>query len=350
MSIKKYVSLEKLSLYNDKIKGVISGGDEKTLDDAKAYADSLAGNYEPSGSVATAKSELQSDIEALVGVIPETSESTNVVAYIDERTSGIVTDAALESLTSRVTTAEGDIDAIEADYLKAADKTELQGGINTNADAIAAIKEDVDAFFLNADMTESAKDTLKELQTYIASDETAASQMAASIKENTDAIGVVEGRLDTAEADVDDLKGKVSANEQAIGNKVDKVEGKELSTNDLTDALKAGYDTAYTHSQAVHAPTDAQVNVIESVKVNGVALEVDNKAVNITVPTDNTELANGAGYLVAGDISNKADKSTTLAGYGITDAYTQEETDAAIENAINVFEECSEDDINNLFV
>jgi hypothetical protein len=346
MSNKNYVSLEKLSLYNDKIKGVISGGDEKALDDAKAYADSLAGNYEPSGSVATAKSELQGDIdalEALVGVIPETATSTNVVAYVDERTSGIVTDAALESLTSRVSTAEGDIDAIESDYLKAADKAELQGSINTNTDAIAAIKEDVDAFFLDADMTESAKDTLKELQTYIASDETAASQMAASIKENTDAIDVIESRLDTAE-------GKVSANEQAINSKVDKVEGKELSTNDLTDELKVNYDAAYAHSQVAHAPADAQTNIVESVKVNGTVLEVTDKSVDITVPTDNADLANGAGYLVAGDIVNKADKATTLAGYGIDNAYTKDETDTAIENAINAFEECSEDDINNLFV
>lgn len=346
MPNKNYVSLEKLSLYNDKIKGVISGGDEKALDDAKAYADSLAGNYEPSGSVATAKSELQGDIdalEALVGVIPETATSTNVVAYVNERTSGIVTDAALESLTGRVSTAEGDIDAIESDYLKAADKAELQGGINTNADAIAAIKEDVDAFFLDADMTESAKDTLKELQTYIASDETAASQMAASIKENADAIDVIESRLDTSE-------GKVSANEQAINSKVDKVEGKELSTNDLTDELKVNYDAAYAHSQVAHAPADAQTNIVENIKVNGTLLEVTDKSVDITVPTDNAVLANGAGYLVADDIANKVDKATTLAGYGIANAYTKDETDAAIENAINAFEECSEDDINNLFV
>ena len=45
-----------------------------------------------------------------------------------------------------------------------------------------------------------------------------------------------------------------------IGNKVDKIEGKGLSTNDLTNALKANYDIAYTHSQSVHAPSNAQKN------------------------------------------------------------------------------------------
>ena len=60
---------------------------------------------------------------------------------------------------------------------------------------------------------------------------------------------------------------------------------KTLSDNDLTDALKAQYDAAYSHSQATHAPAGAQANVIETVKVNGTALTPDNKAVDIPVPT-----------------------------------------------------------------
>ena len=108
-------------------------------------------------------------------------------------------------------------------------------------------------------------------------------------------------------------------------------------TNDLTNELKGQYDAAYTHSQAAHAPANAQANVIESVKVNGSAVTVTGKAVDISVPTDNAQLANGAGYLVAGDIANKADKATTLAGYGITDAYTQAQVDNKITGEINAF-------------
>ena len=47
---------------------------------------------------------------------------------------------------------------------------------------------------------------------------------------------------------------------QNISGKVDKVDGKGLSTNDLTNTLKANYDTAYTHSQSTHAPSNAQKN------------------------------------------------------------------------------------------
>ena len=73
---------------------------------------------------------------------------------------------------------------------------------------------------------------------------------------------------------------------------VQKVEGKGLSTNDLTNELKANYDAAYEHSQIAHAPADAQVNVIESIKVNNVAQTVEGKAVNIAVPVaDDTSIA-----------------------------------------------------------
>lgn len=39
------------------------------------------------------------------------------------------------------------------------------------------------------------------------------------------------------------------------------VDGKGLSTNDLTNELKGNYDAAYQHSQAQHAPSDAEANV-----------------------------------------------------------------------------------------
>ena len=74
-----------------------------------------------------------------------------------------------------------------------------------------------------------------------------------------------------------------SALNSALSGKVDKVDGKGLSTNDLTNALKSNYDTAYTHSQTAHAPANAQANVIETVKVNGVSVSPVEKAVNITL-------------------------------------------------------------------
>ena len=79
-------------------------------------------------------------------------------------------------------------------------------------------------------------------------------------------------------------------------------------------------------------------NVINSIKVNGVTQTITNKAVDIPVPTNNNELVNGAGYQTASDVASaiatgvagKANSATTLAGYGITDAYTKTQVDNAI--------------------
>ncbi len=73
---------------------------------------------------------------------------------------------------------------------------------------------------------------------------------------------------------------------EALGGKVDKVAGKGLSTNDLTDALKKGYDGAVT-DVANLKKVGAEKNVIVGIKVNGTAQTPDsNRQVDISVPTD----------------------------------------------------------------
>lgn len=296
MATKKYISLDKLSLYDEKIKKVITDGDAASLASAKEYADGLADNYEPAGSIATAKSELQGNINAVeakadaaqeaadkaqgevdaletfVGTLPEGTAATSVVDYVNVKTAGIATDAALGELNNQVSglqtvvngitadylkeedktelsdaigaeksRAEGvesglrtDVDAIKGDYLKAADKTELQGNIDTVSGGLAAVKEDVDAFFKDADMTASAKDTLKELQAYIVSDETAASEMLASIQQNARDIDAVEGRLDTAEGKITTAEGKITTLE---GN-ITTLQGEDTAIKGRLDALE----------------------------------------------------------------------------------------------------------------
>ena len=170
---KKYVSLDKLGLYDEKIKKVISDGDSATLDAAKAHAEGLGVNYETAGSVATAQEALQKNIDAVeekadaaqeaadkaqgevdalenyVGTFTASEGVDTVVKYIDAKTANIASDEALGALTERVTQAETDIDNIEKDYLKAADKTELSDAIGaekTRAEGIeSGLRTDVDA-------------------------------------------------------------------------------------------------------------------------------------------------------------------------------------------------------------
>lgn len=73
-----------------------------------------------------------------------------------------------------------------------------------------------------------------------------------------------------------------------LATKVDKVEGKGLSTNDFTTALKTSYDSAVT-DVATLKKQGGEPNKINTVSVNGTALTPDsNKKVDITVPTTAT--------------------------------------------------------------
>lgn len=236
---------------------------------------------------------------------------------------------AIVALQNKVDTGDKNVsayvaDAIAAlsigDYAKAADLTALAGRVGNleTESAKHALKTEVEA----------VSDALNEYKNAHAGDYTNAQVDAA-----------IEAAVDAEEVRVDAL----------LAKKVDKVDGKGLSTNDLTNELKGNYDAAYTHSQAAHAPVNAQANIIESVKVNGTALTITDKAVDIAVPTKVSELTNDVPYLVASDIANKADKATTLAGYGITDAYTNAQTDTAIANAMAQFVEVSEEEVLALF-
>ena len=68
-----------------------------------------------------------------------------------------------------------------------------------------------------------------------------------------------------------------------ISNKVDKVSGKGLSTNDYTTAEK---------SKLASVESGAEANVIEVIKVNGTAQTVTDKTVNITTAVDPQVISN----------------------------------------------------------
>ena len=90
----------------------------------------------------------------------------------------------------------------------------------------------------------------------------------------------------------------------ALANKVDKVDGKGLSTNDLTNDLKTTYDNAVAKVNELSA-SGGEANKVDTIKVNGTALTPDDaKAVDISVPTDNASLANGAGYQTSAQVES----------------------------------------------
>ena len=131
--------------------------------------------------------------------------------------------------------------------------------------------------------------------------------------------------------------GNIDNLQATLDSKVDAVDGKGLSTNDLTATLKSNYDAAYTHSQQAHAPSDAEKNIIIGIQKNGTDLTVNSstRKVNITVPTKTSDLTNDSNFATTTDLDAKVDKVT---GKGLsTNDYTTTEKDklAAIEDGAN---------------
>lgn len=285
MAEKKYLDLVGLGQYDAKIKALIDSKDAAKLAEAKAYADGLAVNYDAAGAAATAESNAkgytdgkvtelnqtiagvktiaeqgvsdaaaaksaadaaQADVDALetlVGVLPESATAETVVAYVDEKTSGIASEGAMTALEARVTAAEGDIDAIQADYLKAADKTELEGKITTAQDAADAaqdaadaVQAEMDAFKLAADVQEGAVDTLKEIQDYITSDGEAAQLMVADIAANAKAI---EDEVAAREQAISDLDTAYKAADSAQVARIEALEAKFDGDDSVADQIAA---------------------------------------------------------------------------------------------------------------
>ena len=79
---KKYVSFDKLSLYDEKIKKVITDGDAASLQSAKDYADSLAEDYEVAGAAAVAEGNAKAYTDAQIESNLNKFE-TECISYID---------------------------------------------------------------------------------------------------------------------------------------------------------------------------------------------------------------------------------------------------------------------------
>lgn len=378
------------------------------------------GTYEAGTNNAATVSTVNAAKTALIGDASATTTDGNTIAdvrrYVDAKTKGIASDTALTALGERVTTAEGEIDDLQAaigangsvtkaiaDAKKAGTDaatavTTLESGkVKDNADAIAAINN------AETGILKQAKDYADGKDTAIAAAKKAGTDAAAAVTAlekgqvatNKTDIATINGKLGTIPADktiadmisdaqtaatYDDkeVRGLIKDNKDAIDvlNGGDTIEGsvaknikdaintfatqisedgkvntfKELvdyvaahgseytaaiadiaanksaidtlngtgagsvskAVNDAIDGLsiddyaksadvestyvkKNGTDRLMTVAEGTKlagVAEGAQVNVIESVKVNGVAQTVTEKAVDIAVPVaDGTSIA-----------------------------------------------------------
>ena len=222
---KKYVSLEKLGLYDDKIKGYIGTADEAVLNAAKAYADGLAPNYDAAGAAATVQGNLDTEIarakaaeEANAAAAKQAQDEVDALEVV---VAGMYTNAKIDELIEAAQT--------EATY----DDTEVKADIEANSDAIA--KEITD----RENAVKAVQDAVDALAGTHATDK---ETLEGKIKDAQDA-------ADAAQADVDALEQThatdKAALEAAIALKADQTALDELANAAATKvALKAEEDRA----------------------------------------------------------------------------------------------------------
>ena len=128
-------------------------------------------------------------------------------------------------------------------------------------------------------------------------------------------VGALEGRVGTLETEMDAAQASITT---ITGN------GEGSIAKAKTDAIAAA--KTYTDQEVAKKANLEHTHEIDD--VTGLQDALDGKA--NTVHTHTTAQVTGLDTALAG----KADKATTLAGYGITDAYTQTQTDTKIAEAV----------------
>lgn len=270
---KKYVSLDKLGLYDEKIKKVITDSDAATLKSAKDYADGLATNYDAAGSAASALTEAkayadgkdaaiaeakkagtdaaaaaktaddkavaaQGDVDALetyVGTIPSTATAKDIVGYVQEKTSGIATEGAMTELTARVDAVE---DVAEANTEAIGDMSNTS--YSTIADAITyldgqRINDEGYIYELREEFNGAGQyEYVDELRTYGEYDEETTNLVSIA---NT----LYQNKADKTEvkATTDGLQEQITTNANAIERLTNGVSADEIDgVNDLIAYVK----------------------------------------------------------------------------------------------------------------
>ena len=299
----------------DIIEGEGESSIKKALADAKTYAD---GKDAAIAAAKKAGDDAQKDVDALEAKVGTVAEGKTVVQMISEAQSAATYDDT--KVKADIAANKSAIDAVKADYLKASDKAELTNTINTNKGILDKVKEDVDVFFADADLTAQAKDTLKEIQECINSDATAAAEMTASIQNNSNEISALKTKVGTIPegATATDVVGYI--NEKVTAEKT------------RAEGIESGLDTRLVAVEAKLGDGEGSVNAkIEAAK---------NEAISAATTKANTALNDAKSY-VDGKLGNVGEeKGTVTARINAI----EEELAAAV-----TFEAISEEQINALF-
>ena len=374
MATKKYVSLEKLGLYDEKIKKYLADADTATLESAKTYAkdyaDSLATNYDAAGAAATAKSEAiaaaAQDAADKVKTLAEGAVKTNTEAI-----AAIKDGTTLDSFAD-VESALAGKQAV-GDY---ATKTEAQGYANAKDAAIKEAKDAADAAQSTADANAEAIAAINNTETGVlaqakkfASDEDAKVQgsvdaLAAkvgTVPEGSTVMGLITEIQENAYDDsdlqerVEGINGKVTtligsdenksvrtiANEELAKQLI--AEGAAEALNSLEEIaawIQSHPDDAAAMNRAIEA---LQAKVVLGTYVDG---EEEKEYATVKAYVEAAIAALNIGdYATAAALTELAGKVTTLETASATHALKTEVE--AVSTALNEYKEAHAGDYTN---
>lgn len=163
------------------------------------------------GATYMTAADVDGKISAVVGEIPADAEGATrtVREYIDDKTSGIATDAALGELQEKVTTAESEIDALQADSHTHDNKAELDliaSGDKAKWDAMEQNAKDyADGLASNYDAAGAAAAVDEKLAAEVERAQAAEQANAAAAKAADDKAVAAQGEIDALEAKVGEI-------------------------------------------------------------------------------------------------------------------------------------------------
>lgn len=316
--------------YEGQVLATVFGGEVKVYVLAlNAEGKFVCQNVGDTSAVEAAIAELEEALEALdgkVGAIPtkevdgqQVPVAANVIEYINEKTKGIATDAALGELQDAVDAVEKSVEDLE----KAVSDEEARAlaaekALGERIDGIDFVDED--------ELAEALKPYAKSADVVAKSDY--ATDKAALEAEDSAIRAIAEGARDTINTflnsqEVDDTVNTLKEIQAEIAKMTDATE--------LAQALASKADTSYVNDELAKKQDVIAENTYDAYG----SAEAAKEAAISAAASDATSKANQALADAKADAEAKyAAKATTLAGYGITDAYTKAETDKAIADKV----------------
>lgn len=300
MAKEKLLTLGGLQSYNTNVDAREDAKDAEILKQAKAHADGLADNYDAAGTAETKVKELADgavaeNTEAIEGLADTKADKTQVATDIENAVK-----AVNEARTEAIEAVQGEVDALEEahatdkaaleasikgitdDYLKAEDKTELQGNIDTLTGVVETLRDGIDA---------EKVDGVKDLIAYVEEHGTEVTGMKEDISENADAIEAVAGRATTLEGEMDAVEAAVATKveQETYNTKVAALEGEDTAMKGRLTALETAIgEGGSVDTQIGNAIADLDANVASTdveegkgVKVS--VVETDGKLVSVAV-------------------------------------------------------------------